>query len=57
VWAGDRLVVWGGLRWKRVDGGVMIDEPAKIQRAGLHSFSEDGHKGARFDYLLANPPF
>jgi type I restriction enzyme M protein len=22
-----------------------------------NSFSEDGHKGARFDYLLANPPF
>ena len=22
-----------------------------------NSFSEDGHQGARFDYLLANPPF
>jgi type I restriction enzyme M protein len=22
-----------------------------------NSFSEDGHKGARYDYLLANPPF
>jgi type I restriction enzyme M protein len=22
-----------------------------------NSFSEDGHEGARFDYLLANPPF
>ncbi len=22
-----------------------------------NSFSEDGHKGSRFDYLLANPPF
>jgi type I restriction enzyme M protein len=22
-----------------------------------NSFSEDGHRGARFDYLLANPPF
>ncbi|MEO8423309.1 MAG: class I SAM-dependent DNA methyltransferase [Actinomycetota bacterium] len=22
-----------------------------------NSFSEDGHKGGRFDYLLANPPF
>src|SRR6185503_15545396 len=22
-----------------------------------NSFSEDGHKGARFDYVLANPPF
>jgi len=25
--------------------------------ASGNSFSEDGHKGARFDYLLANPPF
>ena len=22
-----------------------------------NSFSEDGHEGERFDYLLANPPF
>ena len=25
--------------------------------ASGNSFSEDGHEGARFDYLLANPPF
>ena len=25
--------------------------------ASGNSFSEDGHRGARFDYLLANPPF
>ena len=34
---------------------VKGQNPANIARG--NSFSEDGHHGARFDYLLSNPPF
>ncbi|MEX0985461.1 MAG: hypothetical protein WD096_10500 [Actinomycetota bacterium] len=34
VWAGDRLVVWGGLRWKKIDGVMAVDGPAKVVESG-----------------------
>jgi type I restriction enzyme M protein len=34
---------------------VKGQNPANIVRG--NSFSEDGHHGARFDYMLSNPPF
>ncbi len=34
---------------------VKGQNPAHITRG--NSFSEDGHSGARFDYMLSNPPF
>ncbi|MGE0642024.1 MAG: N-6 DNA methylase, partial [Thermoanaerobaculia bacterium] len=34
---------------------VKGQNPARIARG--NSFSEDGHAGARFDYMLSNPPF
>src|SRR5439155_16920862 len=59
--AGARLEVFGQ---------ELIDETYAICRSDImlkgqdashivagNSFSEDGHKGSRYDYLLANPPF
>ena len=39
----------------RSDMMLKGEDPSNI--ASGNSFSEDGHKAARFDYLLANPPF
>ena len=41
--------------------GLTTSQMERLQDAShiVHgnSFSEDGHRGARFDYMLANPPF
>jgi hypothetical protein len=42
VWAGDRLVVWGGIRWKSsergpsvvIDGDPLVSDQAEIVEAG-----------------------
>ena len=39
----------------RSDMMLKGDDPSRILSG--NSFSEDGHKGATFDYMLANPPF
>ncbi len=39
----------------RSDMMIKGQDPSRIVRG--NSFSEDGHVGARFDYMLSNPPF
>jgi type I restriction enzyme M protein len=39
----------------KADMMIKGQNPENIQRG--NSFSEDGHKGERFDYMLSNPPF
>lgn len=39
----------------KADMMIKGQNPANIVRG--NSFSEDGHGGARFDYMLSNPPF
>jgi type I restriction enzyme M protein len=34
---------------------LKAENPGNITRG--NSFSEDGHQGAQFDYMLSNPPF
>ena len=43
--------------WAICRSDLMIKGQDPDNIAFGNSFSEDGHKGERFDYLLANPPF
>jgi type I restriction enzyme M protein len=58
---GARLEVFGQELNAETDAICRSDMMLKDQDASHiawgNSFSEDGHKGAKFDYLLANPPF
>src|SRR5439155_8958151 len=39
----------------KADMMIKGQNPENIKRG--NSFAEDGHTGARFDYMLSNPPF
>ncbi|XRQ08591.1 type I restriction-modification system subunit M [Actinomadura welshii] len=46
-----------GESWAICRSDLMIKGQDPDNIAYGNSFSDDGHKGAKFDYLLANPPF